>query len=83
MMGSDAYQSLKEIEINKDKILMGVGENCHIENAIIDKNCCIGNSVTLIGGTHLPNQENDLLVVSGGIIVVKKEVTIPHGYTLK
>ncbi|MCU0383761.1 MAG: glucose-1-phosphate adenylyltransferase [Cyclobacteriaceae bacterium] len=83
MMGSDAYQSLKEIEVNKDKILMGVGENCHIENAIIDKNCCIGNNVTLIGGTHLPNQENDMLVVSGGIIVVKKEVIIPAGYTLK
>jgi len=83
MMGSDAYQSLKEIEINRDKILMGVGENCHIENAIIDKNCCIGNNVTLIGGTHLPNQENDMLVVSGGIIVVKKEVTIPAGFILK
>jgi glucose-1-phosphate adenylyltransferase len=62
---------------------MGIGEGCHIENAILDKSCKIGNNVTIIGGPHLPNQENDLFVVSGGIVVVKKEATIPNGFELK
>ncbi len=62
---------------------MGIGEGCHIENAILDKSCKIGNNVTIIGGPHLPNQETDLYVVSGGIVVVKKEVTIPPGFELK
>ncbi len=82
MMGSDSYQTLKEIAERPGEILMGIGENCHIENAILDKSCKIGNDVTIVGGLHLPNQETDLFVVSGGIVVVKKEATIPHGFVL-
>jgi glucose-1-phosphate adenylyltransferase len=82
MMGNDSYQSLKEIAENPSSIPMGVGEGCHIENAIIDKNCRIGNNVTIKGGPHLENLETDLLVISGGIVVVKKEATIPPGFTL-
>lgn len=83
MMGNDYYQTLDEIAERPGEILMGIGENCHIENAILDKNCRIGDNVTIIGGTHLADQENDLLVVSSGIVVVKKEVTIPHGFVIK
>ena len=82
MMGSDSYQTLKDIEQNKEEILMGIGENCIIDNAILDKNCKIGNNVKLIGGSHLANQETDLYIISSGIIVVKKEATIPHGFEL-
>ncbi len=32
---------------------MGVGENCHIERAILDKNCAIGDDVCIMGGLHL------------------------------
>ncbi len=83
MMGNDYYETLLEIASEPGKIPMGIGEGCHIENAILDKNCRIGNQVTIIGGLHLPNQETDLYVVSGGIVVVKKEATIPHGFELK
>lgn len=83
MMGSDSYQTLLEIASKPGDILMGIGENCHIENAILDKSCKIGNNATIIGGPHLPNQENDLYVIAGGIVVVKKEATIPPGFVLK
>lgn len=83
MMGNDYYETLLEIAAEPGKIPMGIGEGCHIENAILDKNCRIGNNVTIMGGPHLPNEETDLYVVSGGIVVVKKETTIPHGFELK
>lgn len=83
MMGNDYYQTLDEIAEKPGEILMGIGENCHIENAILDKNCRIGNNVTIKGGAHLADQENDLLVVSSGIVVVRKEVTIPHGFVIQ
>lgn len=83
MMGNDVYQTLQEIAEQPGETLMGVGEDCHIENAILDKNCKIGNNVTIIGGSHLPNQETELFVISSGIVVVKKEVTIPAGFQLK
>lgn len=82
MMGNDYYQTLEEIAEKPGEILMGIGENCHIENAILDKNCRIGNNVRIIGGAHLADQETDLFVASGGIVVVKKEVTIPHGFEI-
>src|SRR5690606_4725394 len=49
MMGSDFYQTLEEIERVKEQgsPLVGVGENCYIENAILDKNCCIGDNVRI------------------------------------
>ncbi len=83
MMGSDSYETLNEIAEKPGDILMGIGEGCHIENAILDKSCKIGNNVTLIGGPHLENQETDLYVIAGGIVVVKKEVTIPPGFEIK
>jgi glucose-1-phosphate adenylyltransferase len=83
MMGNDYYETLLEIAARPDGIPMGIGEGCHIENAILDKNCRIGNNVTIIGGPHLHNEETDLYVVSGGIVVVKKEATIPHGFELR
>jgi len=83
MMGNDSYETLKEMEENHIEILMGVGEKCHIENAILDKSCRIGDNVTIIGGKHLENQETDLYVVADGIVVVKKEAIIPKGFVLK
>lgn len=83
MMGNDSYQTLNEIAARPGDILMGIGEGCHVENAILDKSCKIGNNATIIGSPHLENQETDLYVIAGGIVVVKKEVTIPPGFVLK
>ena len=82
LMGNDYYQNLDEISNNlKNNITnIGIGERCFINNTIVDKNCRIGNDVTLNGGKHLSDTNNDLLTIKDGIIVVKKGVTIPDGY---
>lgn len=81
MMGNDHYQTLQQIA--KNDILMGIGENCYLENVILDKNCRVGNHVIIKGGNHLKNHETDLYVVSNGIVVIKKHVIIPHGFELR
>jgi glucose-1-phosphate adenylyltransferase len=53
MMGSDSYQTLEDMEKRDTKIPMGIGENCNINNAILDKNCCIGNNVKIYQGVTL------------------------------
>lgn len=83
IMGSDRYESFEEIKGKGIDIWMGIGENCHIENAIVDKSCRIGNNVTIIGGKHMENQETDLFVVADGIVVLKKEALIPSGFVFK
>lgn len=82
IMGSDYYETLEEIENYKIQILMGIGERCFIKNAIVDKNCRIGDDVRINGGKHLEDTENDMYVIKDGIVVIKKGATIPVGYVI-
>lgn len=82
MMGSDYYETLKEIEEKKINILMGIGERCYIKNAILDKNCRIGDDVTIKGGSHLQDTETDTYAIKDGIVVIKNGVTIPNGFVI-
>lgn len=82
MMGCDYYESLDEIARERIEILMGVGERCYIKNAIIDKNCRIGDDVRINGGRHLENMETNEYVIKDGIVVIKKGAVIPRGYVI-
>ncbi len=81
VMGSDHYQTLPEIQddTNLGRPLLGIGDRCYINNAIVDKNCSIGNDVRINGGSHLEEGDYGLYVVKDGIVVVKKGATIPNG----
>lgn len=81
MMGSDYYQPLEEI-LDKSKVSMGIGKRCFIKNAILDKNCCVGDDVRINGGPHLKDNETDIYAVRDGIVVVKKGAVIPNGYII-
>ncbi|QVY64980.1 glucose-1-phosphate adenylyltransferase [Polaribacter sp. Q13] len=79
MMGNDSYETLEEIAENNIAIMMGIGERCYIHNCIIDKNCRIGDDVRINGGKHIENVETDTYMVKDGIVVIKKDATIPKG----
>ncbi len=78
MMGADYYEHLKLL-MKKDQVHVGVGKNCHIEQAILDKNCRVGDDVIIKGSAGLANIETDSYCIVDGIVVVKKGATIPHG----
>jgi glucose-1-phosphate adenylyltransferase len=81
VMGSDNYQTLEEIAECKESgsPIMGIGDNCHIQNAIIDKNTYIGNNVTINCGEKLEDGDYGTHTVQDGIVVVKKRAIIPSG----
>ena len=81
IMGSDHYQTLAEIneQTNAGQPLIGIGDRCYINNAIVDKNCRIGNDVSINGGSHLAEGDYGFYVVKEGIVVVKKGCMIPNG----
>jgi len=81
MMGSDFYQPLEDI-VNENIVSMGIGSRCFIKNAILDKNCCIGNDVKIHGGKHLKDTETELYVIRDGIVVIKKGAVIPNGFKI-
>lgn len=75
LFGNDFYETLQQIHEND--VPMGIGENCYIENAIVDKDCRIGNNVTLVGDASLENLETAEYCIVDGIIVLKKGAVIP------
>jgi glucose-1-phosphate adenylyltransferase len=81
VMGSDYYQTLQEIEGAKNSYmpLTGIGENCNISYAILDKNCFIGNNVTIKGGPNVADAEHENYTIKEGIVVVKKNAIIIDG----
>lgn len=85
MMGSDYYEQLEEVLAlgnTQAPPPVGVGERCYIENAILDKNCRIGNNVRIKGGKHLKDGDYETYAVCDGIVVVKKEAIIVNGVTI-
>jgi glucose-1-phosphate adenylyltransferase len=84
-MGNDFYQSIDDMneDLRRNKKLIGIGERCFINNAIVDKNCRIGNDVYINGGRHLEDFSNELYAVKDGIVVIKKGAVLPDNYSIQ
>lgn len=84
IMGSDYYETIPEMAHSLERGIpkLGVGERCRITNAIVDKDCRIGNDVIITGGSHLPDSDHALYTVKDGIVVVKKGAILPDGFTI-
>lgn len=84
VMGSDFYETIEDMAYAHEKGIpkLGIGDNCVIENAIIDKNARIGNNVKINGGIHLADTDNALYTVKDGIVVVKKGAILPDNFSI-
>jgi glucose-1-phosphate adenylyltransferase len=77
LMGLDYYDSPERR--GKDGIPLGIGDNCVIDGAIIDKNARIGSNVTIRPfpkGTEIDSEE---WAVRDGIVVIPKGTTLLPG----
>jgi glucose-1-phosphate adenylyltransferase len=84
MMGSDYFETIEEMEYSKERGLpkLGIGDRCYIKNAIIDKNCRIGNDVRINGSIHMENADHSLYTIRDGIVVIKKGAILPDGFVV-
>jgi glucose-1-phosphate adenylyltransferase len=81
VMGSDSYQTLEQIKESQlsHSPVMGIGDRCHIKNAIIDKNTYIGDDVRINCGDPIPDGDYGPYVAQDGIVILKKRAVIPNG----
>ena len=78
MMGADLYES--DLDSRASGLPpIGVGRDCTIEGAIIDKNARIGNGVVISSKKEAPNADGDGFYIRDGIVVVPKNSVIPDG----
>jgi glucose-1-phosphate adenylyltransferase len=81
LLGNDFYESLESVKQHEQEgqPRMGIGANCRITNAIIDKNARIGNNVTISPAGKPETVDHDLYYIRDGIIIIPKGAIIPHG----
>ena len=80
-MGADYFESEEEFISNakKDIPKIGIGDDCEIRNAIIDKNARIGNRAKLINVRNVAEEEAENYVIRDSIIVIPMNSIIPDG----
>jgi len=81
LMGADYYQSDEDLAGDRDQGIppIGIGSNCVIRNAIIDKNAHIGNNVKIVNKDNLryADREDQGYAIQSGIVIVLKDAVIP------
>lgn len=79
IMGFDYFpHSERARRLHKD-IAPGIGRDCVIRNAIIDKNVCIGDGVKIINRDGHDNFDGPYYSIRDGIVVVEKSAVILPG----
>ena len=81
VMGADYFESKEECISNAQKSIpnIGIGDNCEIRNAIIDKNARIGNGVNIINVRNAEEEETENYTIRDGIVVIPANAIIPDG----
>ena len=79
IMGADYYESDESRAENTQAGIpnVGIGRNCLVQNAIIDKNARIGDNSVLVNRDGVDNLDGDEYYIRDGIVIVPKDATIP------
>ncbi|MCX6958900.1 MAG: glucose-1-phosphate adenylyltransferase [Verrucomicrobia bacterium] len=78
VMGADFYES-DTGGTPAGMIPIGIGRDCLIEDAIIDKNARIGDGVVITPHDKDANSEGPSYYIRDGIVVIPKNAVIPSG----
>lgn len=78
LMGADHYEA-ETADRPEGSPSIGVGRDCSIENAIIDKNARIGDRVVISPKGKSPDFDGDGFYIRDGIVVIPKNSVIPPG----
>ena len=76
VMGADYF----ELDADSSEPRIGIGRNCVIDRAIIDKNARIADGVVITPEGKPSNFDSESYFIRDGIVVVPKNATIPPGF---
>ncbi|MBM3875175.1 MAG: glucose-1-phosphate adenylyltransferase [Verrucomicrobia bacterium] len=81
LLGNDYYESAASIAEHeaRGQPRIGIGQNCRIENAIIDKNARIGDNVIITPEGKPENVDMPRYFIRDGIVIIPKDGVIPSG----
>jgi glucose-1-phosphate adenylyltransferase len=79
VMGADYYETTPSSS-ERGLPPIGIGRNCVIDRAIIDKNARIGDGVVITPEGKEANLDANNYYIRDGIVVVPKDAVIPAGF---
>lgn len=79
VMGSDFYDADMAGRSDDARPSQGIGRNCMIDHAIIDKNARIGDGVVITAEGKSENVDGANYFVRDGIVIIPKNAVIPDG----
>jgi len=79
MMGQDRYETPQECEECAGLPNRGIGRQCQINHAIIDKNARIGDGVIITPHLGKQDEEGDCYFVRDGVVIIPKNAIVPDG----
>jgi len=86
LMGADFYEGerlVSESSLSRtSEPAVGIGRDCNIERAIIDKNARIGDRVVIRRQTNAQDAQHDSFWIRDGITIVPKGAAIPDDTVL-
>ena len=71
--------SWNQFSNSDDKVQIGIGEDCHIRNAIIDSGARIGDGAKLLNEAGVQEADGEFYCIRGGVIVVPSMAVVPPG----
>src|SRR6185295_1214280 len=82
VLGADYYETAAEVAAHKDGPPMGIGSDCVIRRAIVDKNARIGRGVHILNEAGDVNRDGEGYFIREGIVIVPKDGVIPDGMVI-
>jgi len=81
IMGADYFETTDQMAQNAShgRPNIGIGSNCTIMNAIVDKNVRIGDNVSIINAHNMREKDDVNYFIRDGIIVIPKDACIRSG----
>ena len=79
LMGADYYGFFRRGDETEKDMVLGIGKNCHIEGAIIDKNASVGAGTVILPFPRGVDKDEPLYIVRDGIVIIPKGTRLPPG----
>jgi glucose-1-phosphate adenylyltransferase len=84
LLGADFYESQESLTRSAREGIpaVGIGRNCRIRRAIIDKNARVGAGAVITPDNKPADYDSDVFCIRDGIVVIPKNAVIPAGTVL-
>jgi glucose-1-phosphate adenylyltransferase len=81
VLGADFYETVDEIAKADARGVppLGIGEDCLVEQAIVDKNARVGRGVRIVNEEGLREKDGEGYYIREGVVVVPKDAVIADG----